>query len=280
MLRGSRSLIAARAQAGRTPLAWPAAPLRRRPRRGRRRRRRCRARRPTRATRRGAAPCAPEARRNALRTPLRRRSRPARRPAAGRRGAARTKRPWFSASGVALSVEQRERVGERRIALRAAHRLRRRSRPSARPRTSTRAPNSSAAIARIASVACGDGVLPYGKTQSRAAAPRCSRSRRWKYGLSSGNGKRRAMRSERASRKSPSSTRGNTTKSSKLRAIRWIHGAAGAPPPVSPCAVRSAANAASSGSAIPDSCAAGASTVVTSACAMPGERNVLSQPAR
>ena len=147
-------------------------------------------------------------------------------------------------------------------------------------RTSRRAPKVALNRACRPSVVCGVGIAAYGTTTTRAAPPLPSRSRRWKYGSPVGSAKRRARHPATTPQPSASTRRGTTTASASVRTIRWIHGAAGAPVLALSGGKRKAENEATSGSAIPDSAEAGASAVVTIACAVSASRNVLSQPTR
>ena len=183
------------------------------------------------------------------RRPARRRlRRPVRPPRAGARSA-----PWFSASRRRAQVEPDDRVAGAGRRPRAPRRPRRRTRRSPRPAPATRAPKASASTARSPSAACADGVRRVRPDlQLRAEAPRAAaagaRSTDPRARAESSARRRRARHAQPRAR---SSTRGSTTPSTSVTAIRWIHGAAGAPAIGLPGPACSAANPAASGSAIP-----------------------------
>jgi hypothetical protein len=124
------------------------------------------------------------------------------------------------------------------------------------------------------------GAKPGGVTHinltTRERPGRISGCKASKYGVSSGSGKRRDSASARQALHQASSKRGTTTHSIKVPAYRWIHAAAvacaGAPGPTR--------SGATSGTPMPVSKLAGASSVFSSVWTADTSRKVLCQPAR
>ena len=124
------------------------------------------------------------------------------------------------------------------------------------------------------------GAAPAGATHSRCTvfdrSGRISGCRASKYGVSSGNGKRRDRRRARQAAARAKAPRGSTTASASVVANRWIHGAAVAVASA-PGPTRSGAT---SGRAMPVNAQAGASSQDSSACTAGASRKVLCHPAR